>query len=100
MAELGILDIRPEALPEKEGHDLAIWMARPEGRSLLRVVESRIRESMSEAMKPALASRDYPQKMESSNASLVKAHRYTTFLDVWKELRESSKFTVNKWSNP
>lgn len=100
MAVSSVLDIRSDPLPEKEGHDLALWLAKPEGKAMIRVVEGKMRQHLAEAMAPAMDARDHPLKLQSTDSELAKVHRYQTFLDVWNELREQTAFTVNKWQNP
>jgi cellobiose-specific phosphotransferase system component IIA len=61
------------------------------------VIAAKATTKLVEAMKPALESKDYDNKLAESNEHLRAAHRYDTCLDVLRELKtQKEPFTLAK----
>jgi hypothetical protein len=94
------IELRKELLPEKEGHDLLIWLGKSESRIMTRIVESSVREHLAAATNAALRSQEAPLKMSLADESLKRAQRYMTFLEVLKEIKDhTGRFVLTAWVN-
>lgn len=94
------IETRSEALPEKVGVDLQLWLSKPEQGTLVKVIQSSIKQHLAKATNAALqASGDAPLKVNLADENLRTARRYMDFLDILQEIKDhKGPFEVIKWT--
>jgi len=90
-----MIDVRPQPLSAEDTKNLQLWLAKPEGQILRKVVSSMGRAHLAEAMKDALEHAENNAKLDASNTKLAQAQRYQTFIKILDEIANQKKpFTL------
>lgn len=99
MAPKPIIDCVEQPVPEKEAHDLLVWLGKPEFNTLVRILESQARSALHAAMLAALQATDgHPLKMNLTDKALVQAGKYRDVLAILRSIKEQTAFSTYKWS--
>jgi hypothetical protein len=93
-----VIQLRQDELPEVKQAAIKTHLAVDTVHLLIeQIVESKRDSAIVDAITPAMEARDYPAKLDESNAKLRAAHKYNTCLEVLHELRQQKEpFTLAK----
>lgn len=86
-----MIDFRQEPLETDRERKLRHWMNQPELQSLVSIAESLQIIHETEALKKALESGKFGDKIDSANQDLKNAIRYKEFLAVLNEIRSNKE---------
>lgn len=75
-------------LPAERDRELRLWLGKPEVELLKKVALAKEQKYECEALKEAVQSKEFPDKMAAANATFTRAHRYSNFLQVLNEIIE------------
>lgn len=78
-----------EPLTKDTDVSLRAWLSQDPYRTLVRVIESKVKRYESEALAEALQANPNNVKSEAFEAIMMKARRYANCLEVLKEIRET-----------
>lgn len=99
MAPKPIIDCVEQPVPEKEAHDLIVWLGKPEFNTLVRILESKTRKELHKVTTAALQAVDgHPLKMNLADEALVQAGKYRDVLAILRSIKEQTAFSTYKWS--
>ena len=69
---------------------LNAFLGRQEFNKIVEVVEAKLKEAQTHALKAAVEAGPTNDKMDEANAGLMRARRYQNFLDVLDEIRKQA----------
>ena len=100
MAETNVILCERRPIPEKEQHDLQIRLAKGEAKTLVRIVESRLKDELAHATNAMLqAAGPAPLKVNLADEHLKNARRYNDFLIILQQIKDQTQpFTISKWT--
>lgn len=100
MADPQFISCEQRPIPDKEGRDLQLWLAKPEGNTLVRIVGSKAKDEISKSTNAALqAVGPSPLKINVADEHLRNARKYLDFLEILQAIKDQTEpFTVSKWT--
>lgn len=99
MADTPFIQCHEQLVPEKEAHDLQLWLSKSECKTLIRIVESRAKQHTSKVANAALqAIGGSPLKMNLADEHLRQARQCLDFLEMLDQIKNQTEpFIVTKW---
>lgn len=86
-----------EQLAPEQERELRSWLGKSSRQTLIRVADSQLKRHQADALRDMVAMSVWEAKQASAEASIKKAQRYQTFIDVLNEIADQKEhYTIAK----